>query len=336
VTKTEFETLLNAVNSDLNKQLNSGVKFSGSKEFEGEVRQAISRLGKLLNVKVDFDPHPHIFPDIVVGVFGVEVKYSDKDTWRSIANSIFEGRRNEEVKEIYLIFGKMGGKPEVRWAKYNESVIHVRTSHVPRFEVEISSKKSLFSQWGVSYAEFQALDEEAKMTLVRSYARGRLKAGERLWWLGGDGNDDAHALELQAKLYTSLPNEEKRKLRAEAAFICPSVVRSSRSKKKYDDAALYLLTYHGVLCTQVRDLFSAGSVALRADDTRGGNYIIRSLQDIEPEMRAVALNLDGKVLVEYWGKDYHPSERIEEWLRRADKEASDGDWTPSAVLFINQ
>ena len=52
----------------------------------------------------------------------------------------------------------MGGVPEVRWGEYEQSVIHVRTSHVPRFEIELPSEKaeikeSLFQQMGICYDE---------------------------------------------------------------------------------------------------------------------------------------------------------------------------------------
>ena len=71
-------------------------------------------------------------------------------------------------------------------------------------------------------------------------------------------------------------------------MLCPEIVKPSRSKHKYDDATLYLLTVHGVLCPQIRDLFSAGSVALKSDSKRGGNYILRALLDLETEMRRAA------------------------------------------------
>jgi hypothetical protein len=39
-------------------------------------------------IKIDFNPHPQAFPDIAVGNFGVEVKFTLSDTWRSVANSV--------------------------------------------------------------------------------------------------------------------------------------------------------------------------------------------------------------------------------------------------------
>jgi hypothetical protein len=129
----------------------------------------------------------------------------------------------------------------------------------------------------------------------------------------------------------TLDQAEKRRLRAEAALLCPEVVKPSRSKHKYDDATLYLLTYHGVLCSQARDLFSAGSVAMRGDVRRGGNYVLRALFDIQSEMRNAALSMENALFVEYWGKSVRPKDRLKEWVIRADKYAL--TWKPSLHLF---
>ncbi len=330
MTNIEFEAILGSVCKNLTDEcLIKGI-YSKSSDFEFRVREEFQKLLIETKIKVDFDPHPYIFPDIVLGEFGVEVKYTANNTWRSIANSVFESTRNNKVKHIYLIFGKMGGTPEVAWGKYDACVIHVRTSHVPRFEVEINPKKSLFSSMGISYENFLGLSLAQKMVHIRKYARGRLKEGERLWWLE-DPDETGHSLPLQVRLYMGIPQAEKRKLRGEAALLCPQIVKPSRAKGKYNDASIYLLTYHGVLCPQARDLFSAGSVALRSNDERGGNYIERALQDIEQEMKDAALRLEDKLFIEYWGKSVAPEKRIKEWVKMADQLAI--TWKPSLTLF---
>ena len=91
--------------------------------------------------------------------------------------------------------------------------MHVRTSHVPRFELEIGSNRSLFQLMGISYDDFRQLHMDEKMHHVRAYARSRLKTGERLWWLENSG-DNEHTLPIQARLYTKLADDEKRTLRA--------------------------------------------------------------------------------------------------------------------------
>lgn len=328
LTQEQFEEVLDSVCSKLTTEAEAEL-FTSASQFEGRVREVAQ---EVLGSKhgIDFSPHPQAFPDIAVGEFGIEVKFTTNDTWRSVANSVLETNRVDEVKNIYVVFGKMGGAPSVKWGKYEKCVMHVRTSHVPRFEVELYPEKSLFDQMGVPYEEFHKLPMDQKMQHIRAYARGRLKPGERLWWLE-DSDEPEHTLPIQARLYTKLATDEKVKLRAEAALLCPKIVQSGRSRDKYDDAVLYLLTYHGVLCHQARDLFSAGSVANPANDDRGGIYIERALKLIEDEIVAAANRLDDAVFVEYWGESVPKEQRIKRWLEKADALAR--DWTPSKSLF---
>ena len=324
----EFEESLNYICKKLCNEARAS-KFKTSKEFEARVRYL--SIKKFSGFKIDPEPPEQAFPDVCIGGFGIEVKFTLNDTWRSVANSIQETNRNQKVNYVYIIFGKMGGTPEVRWGKYEKSVIHVRTSHVPRFEVEIGASKSIFESIGISYDEFRYLPMHKKMDHVRSYARLRLKPGERLWWLEESNDEDSHSLPIQARLYTKISQEEKLRLRAEAILLCPRVVSSGRSKDKYDDVVLYLLTYHGVLCHQARDLFSAGSVANPSNDDEGGIYIARSIKLIESEIAMAAKRLPSKLFVEYWGNDVPPNKRIHQWLKMADGFAR--DWTPSKYLF---
>jgi hypothetical protein len=243
--------------------------------------------------------------------------------------------RVDTVKKIYIVFGKMGGEAEVKWAAYEKSVIHVRTSHVPRFEVEVFPlhSQSLFDLMGVRYDDFRSSKMEEKMHHIRRYARNRLEKGERLWWLD-DTSDSSHTLPIQARLYTKISSEEKLKLRAEAVLLCPSVVRSSRARDKYDDVVLYILTYHGVLCHQARDLFTAGSVADPNKDKKDGINIQKSIALIEDHIVAAAARLDDELFVEYWGYSVSKDLRIFEWLKKADALAV--GWIPSQTLFLSK
>jgi hypothetical protein len=295
----DFEQVLDIVCEKLTDEANRNT-FQKADQFENRVREVLREsLKNDPSISISTNPHPQAFPDIAVGQFGVEVKFTLNDTWRSVANSVLETNRIESVEKVYLVFGKMGGKPEVRWGDYEQSVIHVRTSHVPRFEVELFASRSLFDLMGIAYDEFRHLPMEEKMRHIRTYARSRLNEGERLWWLE-DTPDAEHTLPIQARLYTSLPAEEKKRLRAEAVLLCPGIVASGRSRNKYDDVVLYLLTYHGVIAHQARDLFSAGSVANPENYDAGGLYIERALKLIENEMIDASLRMDDALFVEYW------------------------------------
>jgi hypothetical protein len=326
--RTAYLKFLNDVCCHL-RDISKNQPFQSASEFETAIRRYINTQTNFASVTEN--PHPYAFPDISMPPFGIEVKFTVNDSWRSVANSVFESTRDAAVQEIFVIFGKMGGEPDVKFAAYEDCVMHVRTSHVPRFELEIGAKTPIFKKFGLQYSEFAALPIAEKMTYVRQYARDRLKPGERLWWLE-DKEDSQHSLSLEVRLFTNLSKSEKRKLRAEAALLCPKIVRPSAARGKYNDVALYLLTYRGVLAFQTRDLFTAGSVANWDDPLLKGNYLPRSLADIEPEMRKAAEYLEDQLFIEYWGESCLPANRIKRWLELADQQAT--DWVPSEVLFL--
>ena len=334
MTKKEFESLLEECCAILTNEARAAL-FVSAAQFEKRVREVLAELTKDDSTfAIDFSPPTQAFPDIAMGEFGVEVKFTANDTWRSVANSVLETQRVEAVKHIYIVFGKMGGTPKVGWGDYEQCVIHVRTSHVPRFEVEIPHEEweirpSLFEEMGIRYDDFRRLPMHEKMRHIRAYAR-KIHPDGRLWWIE-DKESDEHTVPIQARLYTNLPPEEKTRLRAEAALLCPKIVSSGRSRNKYDDMVLYLLTYHGIICHQARDLFSAGSVANPENDDDGGLYIERALKLIEEDMREAALRMDDALFVEYWGESVAPEKRIARWLELADGHAQ--GWKPSESFF---
>jgi hypothetical protein len=336
-TPAEFEEFLARVCAALTDAVRLDTTLHTSAGFQTAVGDTLEELAAGTFFALTGKAHPHVFPDFSLGEFGVEVKFTKNDTWRSVANSVFEGRRSEDVRHVYIVFGKVGGAPEVRFARYDDCIIHVRTSHVPRFEVDVTATESLFeTTLGVTYEKFSQLRDAEKMEYIRRYARSRLTEGERLWWLGdeddGDGDDGStHTLPLGARLYTTLSMDEKLQVTAEAALLCPRVVAPSRSKKKYDDVALYLITYHGILAHQARDLFSAGSAADRRDATPDENHIRSALRGVEPEMLAAAETLPMALFEEYWAESPAPETRITRWLEKADELAQ--NWIPSRDLF---
>lgn len=324
--RVEFEQVLDRVVEILTENIRSSTLYHGPDAFEQGVLDMLKVVAKDSGFAVSPTFHRQAFPDIRVNGFGVEVKYTKRDTWLAVGNSIFEGMRDPNVRHIYVVLGKIGGTPEVRWGRYEDSITHVRVSNSPRFVIELSgSQSALFSHMSVTYDEFATLDDQAKMRHVREYSRHRLKDGERLWWL-----ETSHTLPVAVRVYRALPDTEKRMLRAEASILCPEVVQPGSRRGKYDSAGLYLITQHGVFASQLRDLFSAGSVGARKGK-RGHKYIIDALRDIEREMYAAALYLDERLFEEHWGFSCLPEHRIREWLRLADHYAT--DWTPSDELF---
>lgn len=323
--RAAFETLLDKAVAQLGKDVQESTKYHGPDAFQQRVFDVLRVVAA--GAKIDINPtfHPHAFPDVRANGYGIEVKTTNKDSWLSVGNSIFEGMRDPGVEQIYVVFGKMGGMPSVKWGRYEDRITHVRISHAPRFVLEMDRDSSLFNKMKISYDEFAKQPPDEKMRHVRLYSRGRLKPGERLWWLE---DENSEGKPLQVKLYMSLSKTEKTRLRAEGTLLFPQVVAGSRVKDKYTGPAFFFLTYHNVFCPQTRDLFSAGSVAGKE---RGGNYLLRALKNIQPQMREAALSLPGALFEEYWQAQVAPGDRIKEWLKRADRLAK--GWKPSDHLF---
>lgn len=268
--------------------------------------------------------HPSAFPDVLVNGFGVEVKYTQSRSWLGTANSIFEGMRDSSTSQIYLVFCR-ADLPEIRWRRYEDCIKGVRISHSPRYMIDMDISESFFDDLGIPYADFITYSIREKMAHVREHVKARISEHEKLWWID---EENSHTLPLQVRIYRLLPTDVKVKLRAETALMCPQIFKGSRQKGKYDQAAIYLLTQHGVVAPQIRDLFTAGSVA---GTERGGNYLLRSLKNIESEIVAASKRLDDALFVEYWGFSCPVEQRIPRWLELADHYAK--DFQPSLEFF---
>lgn len=72
----EFEKFLDAVCTQLTTEVLAN-PFQSSKIFEDRVR-AVAQTKLPAKTLIDFDPHPQAFPDIAIGGFGIEVKFTSK------------------------------------------------------------------------------------------------------------------------------------------------------------------------------------------------------------------------------------------------------------------
>jgi hypothetical protein len=342
--QTQFERLLDDVAIQLTEDMRAQPNnpwFSTALSYEQHVRQRLHDAINLLGVDglsnaVNLNPSGQTFPDVPCGEFGVEVKFTKDDKWVSIANSVRETKRVESVKIVYLMFGKMGGLPESRWMRYEDCVVHVRTSHEPRFQVDMTGEKeSLFKIMGISYDDFRKLDIMDKMTYIRKYAR-MIHPDGRLWWLEDTTSGEEHSTSVDPVLYTSLDPETKVRYRAEATLLCPKVLKGGNQNGKYNDVVMFMLTYHGVLCHQARDLFSAGSVArMQQADGRNIPYKQRAFLYLQDAMAEAAQYLDPALFKEYWETDVAPDDRLAWWLNKADEYATDWTQPPSSLMFLD-
>ena len=83
------------------------------------------------------------FPDIQAEkYYGVEVKTTASNTWKSVGSSIVESTRIEDVSMIYMLFGKLGGDfAEFRCKPYQECLNNISLTHQPRYQIDMELKE---------------------------------------------------------------------------------------------------------------------------------------------------------------------------------------------------
>lgn len=256
----EFDLLMNKTNTYMNKIAQETEHYKGcdSKQLEKEAVLAIKEQCK----GTSFMPEDiqlvsgQRFPDIVAAKhFGVEVKSTKENKWISTGSSIIESTRVECVNHIYMLFGKLGGKPiEFKCKPYQDCLYDIAVTHSPRYliDMEIPQAKTIFSKMQIEYDRFRLSKDP--INTVRAYYLEKIKKEKRVampWWIGSD-TITSPILRLWSK--GTFSKEEQCLYKAQLLILFPTEICSSN----YDRATLWLCIRHSIINTHFRDLFTAG------------------------------------------------------------------------------
>lgn len=198
------------------------------------------------------------FPDIQAEqYYGVEVKTTQRDAWTSLGSSIVESTRIKDVSMIYLLFAKMGGEAvEFRCRPYEDCLFNISLTHQPRYQIdmdlEATHRKNIFQKMQVDYNTFRVLEEKEKIARVKQYFRSISNPEHEMqWWIG-----EECSVPMTVRFLNDLSVDEKKEITAEMFVLFPEVF--SNSPTKFQRAALWLCTRHSLICSNIRDFFTAG------------------------------------------------------------------------------
>jgi hypothetical protein len=201
------------------------------------------------------------FPDITAlqDFFGVEVKTSTKGSpWKCVGNSVLESSRIENVKKIYMVFGKLVRPVEFRFKKYEECLYDIAVTHSPRYMVDmnISQGNTIFDKIGLSYDDLRTLDNPIRR--VMQYFRENLEEGQDLWWLD-TGEAQVQSTGVVIKFWNKLQRVEQDSLRYKMIALFPEIIGPGPAgSDKYSRPAAWLTTKYGIVAPSFRDIFSGG------------------------------------------------------------------------------
>lgn len=324
VTKREIETELKGkglpagMNGESFEDLvfSQMVKSAIGTEFEGHVEQTGA----------------HAFPDIIARkLYGVEVKMTIGDKWVSTGNSVLETTRVEDVKTIYLFFGKFGDHFEAKYRKYEECMYEVGVTHSPRYKIDMNlpNGKSIFDKLGVSYETFR--QEKSPIKRLKKYYRDQLKEGEELWWIDPTAEDVSVSPVI--KSFKSLDESEKEKFTNEVMVLFPEIF--GNSTVKFERAAAYLITNYNAVSSSLRDNFTAGGqVKIKLGKKKITvqrlcyNLFLRAKQ-----VKITIENTPREKLADYWKIDIEGSP-LNTWLGLLEKYSGEsGEKTDAVAVF---
>ena len=256
------------------------------------------------------------FPDIVIGgYYGVEVKTTKANHWKSTGSSVAEGTRVENVERIYLLFGKMCEPVCFVCKPYEECLSEVVVTHSPRYLVDMNLPKggTIFDKLGIPYDELRCQPNPIRTIL--DYYRSRLKEGEELWWLD---NDRSKVSNLVIRMWSLLSPQEKQRYQIKGFIFFPELL-SNRSDK-FNRMAVWLATQEGVVCPNLRDIFSAGGkecITKNGVCYPGVSKVIGKLYRELSAIKKIIQQVDDAELQEYWKCQFNNGKKWETWCQLA-------------------
>lgn len=234
------------------------------------------------------------FPDIQAEkYYGVEVKTTKSNSWKSIGSSIVESTRIEDVSMIYMLFGKLGGEfAEFRCKPYQECLESISLTHQPRYQIDMEleekRKENIFQKMNIDYDTFRILEEKNKIKKVRQYFHTIAKEGREMpWWIGDEQSETS--VPMTIRFLNDLDSEEKKETSIRMFILFPELF-SNQGITKYKRAALWLCSRKSLICSNIRDFFSAGG---KVTDIGKQHFdiavpqVIKRLYDIKEDILAL-------------------------------------------------
>lgn len=271
----------------------------------------------------------HKFPDIVAnGYYGVEVKSTNKDHWTSTGSSIVESTRIKDVDDIYMLFGKLGGKPaQFKCRPYQDVLYDIAVTHSPRYliDMELGPNETIFDKMGMDYNSFRtstdSIEEVKKYYKKKAKSEGR---SEMPWWITQDSIELTQPFSI--RLWNTLDKPMKEEIATKCMILFPEVLNPDPkgNKTRFAQSVLWICSYYQVVTPNVRDLFTAGGQITRVDGQKLEYpipkifYTIIKRADIAKKiLKSEDKEMD--MLLKEHNKDlYEAKDRYEKWLDSCD------------------
>lgn len=315
--RSEFNSLLQLTITELNVHAQKSTKKVATllgRSLEPYVKDVMTGLavGTVFENSIELIGGQK-FPDIIAKkYYGIEVKTTTQNHWKTTGNSVLEGTRIEGIERVFMLFAKLASPIEFRCRPYEEVLSEVVVTHSPRYLIDMNLEigKTIFDKMKMPYNELRSKENPIKP--IVDYYKSKLKPGEELWWM--DGENSSKASSIIIKIWNNLSLHEKQALKIKSMICFPELFGNKNDK--FGRLAIWLVTREAVVCPNVRDLFTAGGKR----DFMVGNKIYKNVPRIFLNLfenvviiAEVIMQTSAIELSEYWEIQTTEKKKIGDW-----------------------
>lgn len=316
--RSEFDILLSSTIDELNvhaKRSSRKVATLLGRNLEPYVKDVMTDLavGTVFENTIELIGGQK-FPDIIAKkYYGIEVKTTTQNHWKTTGNSVLESTRVDNVERIFMLFAKLASPIEFRCRPYEEVLSEVVVTHSPRYLIDMNLEqgKTIFDKIKIPYDALRK--NENPIRPIVDYYKSKLKPGEELWWMDAENNSKPSSIVI--KIWNNLSAREKQELKNRSMIYFPELFGNSNDK--FGRLAIWLVTREAVVCPNVRDLFTAGG---KSDCVIGNKMyqkvprIFLNLFDNLPNIVEAIMQTSAFELSEYWEIQTTDNTKLFDWI----------------------
>lgn len=316
--RIEFDILLNSTIEELNihaKKSSNKVASLQGRNLEPYVKDVMTDLA----IGTPFENSIELiggqkFPDIIANKFyGIEVKTTTQNHWKTTGNSVLESTRVDNVERIFMLFAKLADPIEFRCRPYEDVLSEVVVTHSPRYLIDMNLEKgkTIFDKIKMPYDTLRKKDNAIKP--IVDYYKSMLKPGEELWWMDSENNSKPSSIVI--KIWNNLSLKERQELKNRAMAYFPELFGNSNDK--FGRLAIWLVTREAIVCPNVRDLFTAGGKKDFLIGKTSYSRVPRILLNLFENIQEIVENIiqtPAFELSEYWETNTTEKKKLFDWI----------------------
>lgn len=314
----EFDSFLSSTIVELNSQAHKSSKEIAKlmgRDLEPFVKEVMTNLaiGTVFEDSIELIGGQR-FPDIVAKkYYGIEVKTTTQNHWKTTGNSVLESTRVDNVERIFMLFAKLASPIEFRCRAYEEVLSEVVVTHSPRYLIDMNLEKgqTIFDKIEMPYDILRKKDNPIRP--IVDYYKSKLKPGEELWWM--DAENISKPSSIVIRIWNNLSIKEKKELKNRAMVYFPELFGNRIDK--FGRLAIWLVTREAVVCPNVRDLYTAGGKGHFDFGNRTYKSVPRiflTLLDNIHEISEIIMQTSAFELSEYWEIKTTEKNKLFDWI----------------------